>query len=337
MRDCQGLKGRILKLLSKRNISFLFTVLFVWLIFNKLDISKIFVYIKDCDWRYVALLLPVYAIDMIAKAKKWDYLLMHKKDLPFMTKEIVIGSMLNMYLPARAGDFYRAHSAGKHFNISKVTAFGSIALERITDGVIVFLMLLGIICFAFQQPWLIKVAVSSGIVFVGSFLMMYLISINNNHEKFFKLFKNIKNPKVKNCIEYCEKHFASFVSGLEVLNKPILMSKMFSLSICVWLIESFTIFLVIRALGVHLSFIVAIFVMCVSVFSSTIPSSSIFIGPYQYGYIMALGAFGVAKEKALAIALVNQAAVMLLITIAGLLFFLEKKMKFDELKEVVTE
>ena len=65
-----------------------------------------------------------------------------------------------------------------------------------------------------------------------------------------------------------------------------------------------------------------------------IPSASVFVGPYQYAYILALGIFGVSKSVSLAVATVHQGIMMIILAILGGIFLL----KFNiSVKDAVTE
>ena len=55
--------------------------------------------------------------------------------------------------------------------------------------------------------------------------------------------------------------------------------------------------------------------------STIIPSSSIFVGPYQYAYILALGIYHIDKSRALGIAFVHQIIIMLTITVISVIYF----------------
>jgi uncharacterized membrane protein YbhN (UPF0104 family) len=63
-----------------------------------------------------------------------------------------------------------------------------------------------------------------------------------------------------------------------------------------------------------------------------IPSTSVFLGPYQYAYILALGIFHIDKSTALAVSTVHQAILMLMLTIIGGYYLLKFNISVKEIK-----
>ena len=71
-------------------------------------------------------------------------------------------------------------------------------------------------------------------------------------------------------------------------------------------------------------------------FSTMIPSTSVFLGPYQYAYILALSIFGINKSTALAISTVHQGILTIILIIVGgsLLLKFNSTMKDFNLKDI---
>ena len=61
----------------------------------------------------------------------------------FQLSEIfTIGTLFNIFLPARAGDVYRAYYLGNVKSEKKLKIFGSVILERLFDGTALFVILI---------------------------------------------------------------------------------------------------------------------------------------------------------------------------------------------------
>ena len=86
-----------------------------------------------------------------------------------------VGSMLNIFLPARGGDIYRAYYLGKNKSEKKMKIFGSIILERTLDGICVFMILLAAVLNYSRQNWIENLAYLIGAIFIGSLLIFYLM------------------------------------------------------------------------------------------------------------------------------------------------------------------
>jgi len=84
-----------------------------------------------------------------------------------------------------------------------------------------------------------------------------------------------------------------------------------------WGFECYIAYLIINSFDLHLGFAAALFVISLISFSTMIPSASVFIGPYQYAYILALGIFGIDKSSTLAVSTIHQS---ILLISQGLMF-----------------
>ena len=62
----------------------------------------------------------------------------------------------------------------------------------------------------------------------------------------------------------------------------------------------------------------ALFVLTLTTFSTMLPSTSIFLGPFQAAYLLALSIYGADKELALAISVVHNLVLMVIISVIGL-------------------
>jgi uncharacterized protein (TIRG00374 family) len=245
-----------------------------------------------------------------------------------------VGSMLNIFLPARAGDVYRAYYLGDRKQEKKMKLFGSIILERTLDGICVFLILLwAVLCYSNQQ-WMMNLAKLIGLLFVGSFVVFYLIFKFNKvdfvFEKLILLCKKLPqkiSDKLVGVLKSLNTHTNSFIEGFEVLNSFKYFSQAFVMSCIIWLIECYVAFLIINSFHINLGFSAALFVISLISFSTMIPSTSVFLGPYQYAYILALGIYNIDKSSALAISTVHQALLMIMLSVVGGIYLFKFNME----------
>lgn len=269
---------------------------------------------------------------MYLRGVRWKFLLL---DNPKYTSYLLgavftVGSMLNIFLPARAGDVYRAYYLGDTKHEKKMKIFGSIILERTLDGICVFLILLWAVLAYAKTPWMLHLSYMIGSLFIGSFIIFYLIFRFNKVdficEKIIRFCKKlpeiIAKPSIK-IIEGINVHTNSFMEGFEVLNSFKYSAQSFIMSIIIWLIECYVAYLIINSFHMSLGFSAALFVISLISFSTMIPSTSVFLGPYQYAYILALGIYGVDKSTALAISTVHQGILIIILTLIGGFYLLK--------------
>ena len=329
---------------KKFYIGLFFSILLIYLIIHQLNFSEMIATFKKCNLKILFLAIPIYFLSYITRAIRWKYLMMNKENYKTLTLMgiIFIGYILNSFLPARIGDFYRAYLTGEKFGTSKVTVFSSIVLERILDGIVVLSMLLLAILFFFHQPWMYKLVFSVAILFGGSFIVVYCLFKYSNTDVLAQKLKNfcLKYPKIFkekfiNFLDNIHKHIKSFIIGFEVVNNPKNLSISILATACGWTIETFFILIIIHSFSdLSIGFPAALLTMCLGVFSALIPSVSVHAGPYQYAFILGLGAYGISKEVAITIALTTQFLMISFIVISGLLALIKYHIKFDNIKNI---
>lgn len=319
--------------MKKRQIfALLISLTFLCLIFHKINWVKLIQTFKTFDLKNLWMIVPIYVSTFYLRGIRWKSLLLDNPKYCAYNLGMVfaVGSMLNIFLPARAGDVYRAYYLGATQEEKKMKIFGSIILERTLDGICVFLILLLAVLLYSKQQWMLNLAYTIGALFIGSFIIFYLIfkfnKIDFICEKLIlissKLPELIAKPSEK-LINGANKHINSFIEGFEVLNSVKYSSQAFIMSIIIWMIECYVAFLIINSFHINLGFSAALFVISLISFSTMIPSTSVFLGPYQYAYILALGIYNVDKSTALAISTVHQGILMIILSIIGGIYLLK--------------
>jgi glycosyltransferase 2 family protein len=323
---------KIIFMNRKKIIALLITIIFLGLIFYKINWVDLIQTFKQFDLKNLYLIVPFYVLGLYLRGIRWKSLLL--RDVKYSSYHLgtifTVGSMLNIFLPARAGDVYRAYYLGNIKQEKKMKIFGNIILERTLDGICVFLILFAAILLYCKQPWILNLAYMIGALFIGSFITFYLVfkfkKVDFICEKFIQIFSKLPNFISQGLIKFIDGikvHIHSFMEGFEVLDSPKYSMQAFFLSVIVWLIECYVAFLIINSFHINLGFSAALFVISLISFSTMIPSTSVFLGPYQYAYILALGIYGVDKSTALAIATVHQGILMLILTVIGGIYLIK--------------
>ncbi len=330
--------------IKKRYIGAVISLVLLFLIFQKMDFAEIIKNLRLFNRNLLFLAVPIYFSGYILRAKRWKALMLN---LPHMRSKTLMGITLigyavNCFMPARAGDFYRAHLAGNSFGVSRISVVSSILLERILDGIVVFGFLLFVMMFFYNQPWLYNVALSAGTVFFGIFGFIYWMIKFGKMEEIFKkitvFFKKYGMPmRIIAIMRKGTKHIASFINGFEVLNRPKILRNSILLTIAIWLVESIFLFIIINGFGVSLHFSAAMFLLCLTVFSSMVPSLSIHTGPYQCAFILALNAFSVTKEMAIAMAFITQMVIISFLAVSGAFYMFKYHIKVKEIQHDIEE
>ena len=138
----------LIKLLSTRwqglVASIGISLVFLDLLFYKLEIGELLTALKQANYYMFIPSLVILVISLVIRTWRWHWLLYQTKTARFYSlfSSLMIGTAANMVLPARAGEFIRAYFLGRQEEISKTTAFATIVVERIFDGLTILLFLL---------------------------------------------------------------------------------------------------------------------------------------------------------------------------------------------------
>lgn len=329
--------------MKKRKIfALLITLAFLVLIFYKIDLTKLLETFKHFDIKNLWVIVPIYFSTLYLRGIRWKSLLLDnpKYSAYNLGTIFAVGSMLNIYLPARAGDVYRAYYLGDKQQEKKMKIFGSIILERMMDGICVFLILLFAVLLYSKNQLMLNLAYLIGFIFIGSFIAAYLVFKFNKIDyicdrliEFCKKLPSFVSEKLITVIQKLNVHTNSFMDGFEALNSVKFTSQAFIMSLIIWLIECVVTIFIINSFHLNLGFSAALFVISLISFSTMIPSTSVFLGPYQYAYILALGIYGVDKSTALAVATIHQGLLMVMLSAVGVYYLLKFNFSVKDCKD----
>ena len=108
-------------------------------------------------------------------------------------------------------------------------------------------------------------------------------------------------------------------------------------SILAWGIECIITYILISGFSINAGYSIAMFVISFVALSTVIPSSSIFIGPYQYAYTLALSIYHIEKSNGLAISFIHQISIMLIISIIAAIYFSVANINIKKIKHTINE
>ncbi len=229
---------------------------------------------------------------------------------------------MNNILPARIGEFVRAHSLGRIIGESRAKVLATVAIERLLDGVTLSAF------FAILFPlWsnnldsaslLFKVAYMFAFASIGAFLVIFL-------RKPIFLVLNFLDSKIgMSGVSYLLKRIEKFIVGLEPLAMPRLLLPVLLLSIVVWSVELYAYYLITLAFSQSLNLgDLSLFLAAVN-FSSLVPAAPGGIGTIEAFASFALAKVGIEHEVALAMVLVQHIIQFVAVGLPGLYYSINK-------------
>ena len=302
------------------------TVLLWWL-FRDLDPALVWDEIRSAN---VLLLLLTAVVTMgafVARAVRWRYFLAPAQPAsPFKSRfaGVCVGFMLNNLLPSgRVGELGRAYAYSRLEPVSVSTAFATLVVERLLDGVaILTLLVLAITGSSFPAETLPPDLVA-GVRLVTAFLGVVLVvavhlvvfpdaAVRICGRVARKLLPDRFGARLAEVIE-------GIVDGLASMRGWRHMLPALLWSFVVWTLQSLSFWIGFRAFEIDLPFAAALVTNAAIAVAVTLPAAPGYLGTFQIGASLALvEVYAIGNEPALGFALGWHVVNFFPITLAGL-------------------
>lgn len=297
------------------------------LLFFRIDFSRFILAFYSVDYGYVLPIILIVYFGCYLRALRWRWIMKPIKDVPAgsLFPAIVIGYMANSLLPARMGEFIRAHVIGRREGISRAASFATIVVERLFDGLSILVILVAVLC------W-ISIPVKGALLAAGgSALLLYVFVIavvlagNYKRDLVFRMLRIIfcflpeaYQQKMLRVIE-------SLAEGFEIVERGHHLFVIAVYSFLIWLITAAGIYAMAIAFGYHLPYSAAVFILVLLTFAVMLPSAPGFMGTFHAGMVYGLMVFGVPREVALSMAVLYHGLGLLPIVLLGLYYLWKEK------------
>jgi uncharacterized protein (TIRG00374 family) len=264
------------------------SLVFLDLVFYKLDIGTMLMALKQANYYLFIPALAILAISLVVRTWRWHWLLYQTKTARFYSlfSSLMIGTAANMVLPARAGEFIRAYFLGRREKISKTTAFATIVVERIFDGLTILLFLLLVVVLTGAKSEEIRYMGYLGAAFylgvlVGLFLLYF------RRDFLVRLIQALlPQPLAAKIVGILD----AFLEGMQVMRNGRQLFMVVLLSLATWLGFALSFWPVLLAFdfGAPLPYYAVFLVIAFDALGLTIPGAPAGIGIFQYVTVLAL-------------------------------------------------
>jgi glycosyltransferase 2 family protein len=293
--------------------------LLVWVL-HDVDPAAVLAHILRADPVALAGAVTLATLTFPLRAIRWRLILRDAvgQRLPWLPlwHATAVGFMANNLLPARAGEFARAYVAKRLAAVRFTTAFGSVAVERVFDG----LTLLGLMVWpltSLGDTNLASVATAAAVVF-GAALVIALAVAHRPAPWLAWLGRALRATLPPRPAERVTQWIAGLVAGLTVLKSPARFAGVVLWSLVTWLVNAGAFLLCFRAFGLALPVEAALLLQAVIGFGVAIPSSPGFFGPFEAATRVTLALYGVGAEQAVSLAVGYHVTAFVPITVLGL-------------------
>ncbi|HMP72840.1 MAG TPA: lysylphosphatidylglycerol synthase transmembrane domain-containing protein [Kiritimatiellia bacterium] len=222
---------------------------------------------------------------------------------------ITIGYLANTVLPLRLGDLARATLIGRNKGLGISRSLGSMAFERVLD-LLTLLAITFALTLLMELPAMIQAGVASmtGLAF-GALLFLVIMALNK--KRLDLLTRLMSRFMPHHLAERVTTLATNFVSGVDVVHRPLRLIPVIVLSVMVWGCTGLATWVWVGAFQLAVPWFAPLFVLVVINLGSAIPSSPGYVGVYHYLAVLALSIWVPDRNAALAYAFGTHALNML--------------------------
>jgi hypothetical protein len=228
-------------------------------------------------------------------------------------KAMMVGYTVSMVVPARAGELARAHFLGTRTGVSRASVLGTIVLDHLTNAV-------GLLGGLAVMPFFIDIP---GWLRSGSWVALALFAVAVTAVVAMRpVERDGREPATDGTpARRLARLLGKLQHGLTGVRQPRALALAFAASLVAWTLEVGVVLLTLRAIGLSLpvpaAFLVLAAVNLALAFPVAPPAN---VGTLELGATLALVEFGVAKERALAFAILYHLLQVVPIAVMGVLF-----------------
>jgi uncharacterized protein (TIRG00374 family) len=242
-----------------------------------------------------------YWIELTIRVFRWRTLLSQLKP-PIARYQVatafISGYAANNVLPAKLGEPFRADLLGRLANVSRLTAFGSIIVERLFDLVMVLGMTAWGVVFVTTEHLDTLDDVNKGLAVLAAPIAVAVILV---------IFAaSNKRSLLKGRLQGLSIKIQNLVQGLRVFESGADYVKVFGSTVVIWMLNCLAIWSILMALHVQLDLNQTVFLIGLTGVAAALPAAPAGIGTLQYAFHIASLLFGFSASTAIAASAIVQ-------------------------------
>ena len=334
------------KLIISLVIGVLISTSTLYLAFRNVPLGQLIAYLGRINYWWIIPTVGMFFVTFLLRTLRWQLIL---KDVAAITYRqafhpLMIGFMMNCVLPGRIGELARPVLLKRHHGIAVTSGLATVAAERVFD-IFMLISLFALVFtsissqsglsqdyFGFHLSGAVLKSAALGMIRISLALLGFIIllTIGTTRRWIMALVSFTGHvlikliPRAKSLIErltgFSIHVIDNFSIGLSMVRSPRRMLACTGLTIAIWAITALSYLVFAKGCpGINLSFMEWVTVMVVVCFAIALPSAPGFWGLWEAGGLFALSLFGVGKEDALGLILVNHAAQIFPVIAIGLI------------------
>ncbi len=286
--------------------------------------ALLFLSVKDVSWSevkgeiegitytWIFFAAFLYWTELGFRIIRWRVLLSQLKPSPAgykITIAFVSGYAANNVLPAKLGEAFRADLLGRLANVSRLTVFGSIIVERLFDMLMVLGMTAWGVFFVTTTHLNTLEDVTKGLTLLLApiallvILVYFFVARKSNH---LNVRLRAWSGKVQNLLH-----------GLHVLEDSSSYLKLLSSTLAIWTLNCLAIWSIMMALDIQLDVNQTILMIGITGISTAIPAAPAGIGTLQYAFYVTAVLFEFSPSTAFVASVIVQIVLLGSATVVG--------------------
>lgn len=312
-------------------IGFAISLIFIGLFLYGTDFGEIRDAFAHANYAIAIASLLVYFAGIWVRTIRWQYLLrpVVRVSVWRLYPVVIIGLMANNLIPARAGELVRAYILGERERVSKAASLGTIAVDRLFDGLTLIPMMVIIVALVganeeFGVPLvdytidLVQLAVIMAVLFGVALGVLFLLAFSQVwRQRTDRLITALTPERLRPKVEGLAR---SFFEGLRSLRSPVDLGIAWVMSTVSWALEATMYYLVGIAFDIDVGFQYYLLVTAAANLAISVLASQGGIGPFELVTKQTFIAAGVGSSAARAYAIGLHALVLLPVIALGLYF-----------------
>lgn len=315
------------------------SALALWYALRGIDMRQVGEVLRNSNWALLGLSAVVATLVFPLRALRWRVILEPVAVVPFgpLWRSVAIGMMVNNLVPARAGELARAFALTREVPaVNFATAFGSLALDRIIDAVVIVVLLV-VALFTSDIPpgttvagWSITSLAwtTGGIAAAALGAVILIVALPN---LVLRIFDSVVLRLAPRFHERLRQVLESLISGLGALRSPTRLIRIVGWALALWLTNALSFYIAFVAVGIESPFMSAVLTQSLVALAVAAPSSPGFVGVFELSAVEGLSLFGVPRDLAFSWGLGYHTLSFIPITLIGLYYFARLGMNFREL------
>ncbi len=293
-----------------------------WLAARNVDFNEARRSFGSSDWRWIVSGIVLFGIDLLLRTLRWRVIISHHSDVEYvrLARGLVVGYAVNIILPARLGEFFRADYTARLINIGRPGILASIFIERLLDLFAVLVLFgIGLALAGIQNPTIDRVAVIAALTLTIGTVLIYVAILRAIRQNVKHMLATVVSKLLPDSLgKRVMRIVGDFVNLLDIVRTRRFVQATV-LTIPVWIVEAASVFSICRAVGLSLTPAALMLLIGAASLSTLFPTAPGFAGSYQFAFVVVLRNFAVPDTLALVAATGVQVYLMGFYAILGLL------------------